>query len=99
MEDELDFVAYFPYFYSTGVQTTRRIVHFRKDVSCFAATLSLCALRHGISTEQSTEKEKAWVLGQTKDSSWEKDSGKTEKERKEIFVALKMVSAKDATER
>ena len=53
--------------------------------------MPLCEVWNGIPTKQPSAKTQAWFLGQTANSSGEKDSRAAEKEGKEVSVALTKV--------
>lgn len=87
-QNELVLFPYFSLFYSNSFPATRCILFSGKAISRFSATVPLCEVWNGIPTKQPSAKTQAWFLGQTANSSGEKDSRAAEKEGKEVSVAL-----------
>ena len=87
-QNELVLFPYFSLFYSNSFPATRCILFSGKTISRFSATVPLCEVWNGIPTKQPSAKTQAWFLGQTANSSGEKDSRAAEKEGKEVSVAL-----------
>lgn len=86
--NELVLCPYFSLFYSNSFPATRCIIFSGKGISRFSATVPLCEVWNGIPTKQPSAKTQAWFLGQTANSSGEKDSRAAEKKGEKVFVAL-----------
>lgn len=90
-QNELVLFRYFSLFYPNSFPATWCILFSGKAISRFSATVPLCEVWNGIPTKQPSAKTQAWFLGQTANSSGEKDSRTAEKEGKEVSVALTIV--------